>query len=208
MAHHVAELTKAARNTRGRAKVDAEDRCRRAILELWAFRREVEGQRPTEKLEPLINALAMLNPDETDPFYYRDIWRARREESAEEESAPEWIWLDSARTIDAAARNLIGWSLGRAASEALDQSMPWIELARKAGAHDDSLVMLTLRLRSTNPKLARDTHLTASIRRRLDQLDQLRAVAATMEAELRLALEQADRAENVAITNEDPNIDR
>ncbi|WP_016746117.1 hypothetical protein [Rhizorhabdus wittichii] len=194
MSHHIAELIETAAATRGRARQEAEDRCRRAILELWAYRRELEGQRPAEALEPLLAALDMLEPLHDTPYHYRRFWRARDEDAAEKEDPEVAKWIAIAQGADRLARGLIGWALGRAASHTLDISAAWVDLARHAGAPEDLPLVILRRARVGDPAhIAEDDDPVAPLRKKLEQLAAFRALADSFEEELRDALERAER---------------
>lgn len=72
MAHHLAELIKAAETSEGKARQEAEDRAVELILKLWANRRALPGAAdPVKGYRNAINVLAAMFPS-GDPWrYYR-----------------------------------------------------------------------------------------------------------------------------------------
>ena len=198
MAHHVAELIDRSSTAAGKAKVEAERECRAAILELWAHRRQLRPRSLVEELEPLIETIDLLKPDEI-PFHHRHVWRVLRdEEGGQEEASREWIEL--AIQADSAAGALVGWALGKAAASSVQQSLPWIELARAAGLPDDRLVELTIRLRDLDPTYKEIDPAKQAIENQIARMKELRRIVATADRTLRsdlTALKEAKR--NAAI---------
>lgn len=190
MAHHVAELIDQADRTRGKARAAAEDRCRTAILELWSYRRSLDGRRPTDELEPILDMLQMMKPNDDGSYYYRRAWEKQGEASSEESEETK-RWLALARNADESARELVGWALGNAAAHAVDQSLEWIELARKAGAGEDTLLRITLRLQSLRPEFGADQEEPENpFARRLARLKTIRKALIQLEKELQTSLEE------------------
>lgn len=190
MAHHVAGLIDEAEHARGKARAVAEDRCRAAVLELWSYRRSLEGRRPTNELEPILDMLETMKAGNGRRYFHRGVWERRDENSGDE--SPETVkWLDLAHNADEAARELIGWALGNAAAAAVDSSLEWIGLARKAGAGDDDLVRITLRFRSLLPESSADDEAPVDpIEQRLERLKSARKTLSRLEKELQTALEE------------------
>jgi hypothetical protein len=71
MAHYVAERIEAAENASAEDRGPAQDACAKAILDLWQHRNALPGHlRPLGKLEPVVQAIATLDLDESDYRYY------------------------------------------------------------------------------------------------------------------------------------------
>lgn len=104
IAHYLAELMARIEAAEGTEKVVAEERCFRSILELWSHRRSFpDGVRPFEDLEPILETLTRLNPDEPVPFFHR-----LRRDSIGPEEVPEVLKLvNFIDSLDVAARTLI-----------------------------------------------------------------------------------------------------
>lgn len=150
MAHHIAELLDAAGKARGKAKAPADDRCRVAILDLWAHRTALGDRRLTAELDPILATLERL-ASPSRHHYQHQIWQARDEDDGAQAKPETDKWLDLAREADFAASDLVGWALANAAAAAGDRSLEWVKLARRAGAEDDNLIRITVLLRTLRP---------------------------------------------------------
>lgn len=134
MAHHVAGLIAKAETATGAKKRTAEKECFAAILELWKHRSALpSGVRPFEKLEPVLRAVASLDPEDETPRIYRSARPPRdRDEDPEQRQLLELV-----DGIDYSAKVLIGFYLSEAAQAAIEQSQDWIELAKGLGEDAD-----------------------------------------------------------------------
>jgi hypothetical protein len=71
VAHYVGEQIIAAEKSTGQEKAAAERQCFDAILALWSHRNKLpDGLRPFEGFEPILRALAQLDPNEPRPMYH------------------------------------------------------------------------------------------------------------------------------------------
>ena len=88
------------------------------------------GKRPFEDIEPILRALASLDPSHDAPRYFQDI-----RESANGTEQPEEVinWLEVAKGLDNSARILIVYCLTMAAQNAIPKSKEWASLASAAG---------------------------------------------------------------------------
>lgn len=121
MAHYVSEQIIAAENTVGAEKAAAEERCFNTVLALWEHRSKLpNGHRPLEEFEPILRALARLDPDSPRPFYLPQ----RRQSKKGQEEAPDDVdkLIETVLLIDRAARMLINQGLKSAARRASTES--------------------------------------------------------------------------------------
>jgi hypothetical protein len=134
ISHHVAELITKCETENGEAKESAKKECFHAILTLWRHRSELpNGKRPFEDLEPIVRAVASLDPEDETPRYFREM-RAINGLNAEE--SKEESWLELADGLDYSAKLLIGHCLTQAASLAIKESKEWDKYAMNAGLDD------------------------------------------------------------------------
>lgn len=171
MAHHVASLITKTETTTGPEKHAAEKECFEAILALWKHRSALpRGVRPFEKLEPVIRAVASLDPEDETPRIYRP---ARPAIGADDDAEQRQL-LELVDGIDYSAKLLIGFYLSEAAESAIDQSQEWIELAKRLG-EDVDVARVVLRFVSGPHDLHKKPDLNDALRRVLaERLRRLR----------------------------------
>ena len=133
MAHYVAQLIEEAEHAVGESRREAMAACATAVLELWKHRYEYKGHSPFRQLEPILAAVASLDPVDDTPRYFRAP-RAAATESGESEEVKGWLELIDG--LDYSAKTLIRYFLLQAASSALDKSKEWVGLAESAGETD------------------------------------------------------------------------
>jgi hypothetical protein len=134
MSHHLAGLITKCETEDGEAKESAKKECFNAILTLWRHRSELpNGKRPFEDIEPIVRAIASLDPEDETPRYFREM-RPRKGSNAEE--SKEEFWLELADGIDYSAKLLIGHCLTQAASSTTEKSKEWVKYAMDAGLDD------------------------------------------------------------------------
>lgn len=127
MAHYISEKIEDAETATDEARDRKMSECRDAILRLWAHRSELpNGKRPFEDFEPIFRVIESLDPDDTTPYYFRQV-RSAAKKNDEDESTTGW--LDMASELDDAARALIRCCLVMAARDAVDKSRDWVTLA-------------------------------------------------------------------------------
>lgn len=138
MAHHLAELiAQAEQGPEGDASAVYQE-CRTAIFELWEHILSVPTKtRPFRDLEPIVETIRALDPDERSYFY-----QTRAQEVADSSDLPVAAkdWLKLSRGIDYSARLLIQMCFDRVANETSGKLKEWIELASDAGARDLPIV--------------------------------------------------------------------
>jgi len=124
MAQYVAELMEAVSTVPLPERSAAQDRCFKAILELWSYRAELpDGKRPLAEMEPVVRAIESLDPDAERPRYYG-------EPNIKGKSAQ---LLEFAKNLDASARSLIRFLLSEAAAIGVGKSSDWLVAAEAAG---------------------------------------------------------------------------
>lgn len=118
MAHYVSEQIIAAESLTSARKTAVEERCFNTVLALWAHRNKLpNGFRPFEGFEPILRALARLDPDEPRPFYFPSLRQTKTNGEEKEPSEVERL-LETALSIDRAARVLIELCLKSAVERA------------------------------------------------------------------------------------------
>lgn len=116
MSHHVARLIVEARDAPPDRKAEAEDRCRRAILDLWRERRSLNAPPPLASVERIAEAVsAMQDPGSG--------WYLRRLEDQDEPGNPA---LRTALLVDNAAKEIIRWCLCEALGQNFGQDARWL----------------------------------------------------------------------------------
>lgn len=107
------------------ASADVEAACAEAVKALWARRAEFpDGKRPFEDLEGLADVVRRLDPERSQPAYFR------RTEASEGQSDP---WLAAAEHFDRGARVLVLTCLKEAAVRSGRKAGEWAHLAESAG---------------------------------------------------------------------------
>jgi hypothetical protein len=140
MAHYIAEQMEIAENATGDNKSEAEQHCFETILELWQHRSSLpNGRRPFESFEPIFNALARLDPENSTPYFYSDPdFRSRESDDSSEDLDEVQQWLSVARGIDHAARVWLEYVFHQAALKAADEkTIAWLENAANLSIGDD-----------------------------------------------------------------------
>lgn len=202
MAHHLASLITAARKAPAERKVECEERCRAAVLDVWRHRNCLpEGRRPFEHFEGVIDTLAALDPDVERPFYHRAILQFVDFDDFDVPgvlAARKPDYLEKARRFDTTARAVIGHLIALAVDAAPDKAQEWVRLATEAklDAPDVALIVRLVRARERiDPKCQNASDLvTRPLRSRLDELDQFLDCAREIRADLadRLARAEAE----------------
>ena len=131
MAHHIAELIRAAEAAEGTLDaLAANSACMDAILKLWSHRAMLSnGSRPFESIEIAAQTLAKLAPDAPQHFYFQ-IQRMGAEESSGADALQEPDWLKYAEVVDETARSLIRFFIGLAVKDFKGELMEWLQLSK------------------------------------------------------------------------------
>ncbi|MBX9691950.1 MAG: hypothetical protein K2Z81_06165 [Cyanobacteria bacterium] len=139
MAHYIAEKIQSAESAPESEQDQKQSACCHEILKLWSHRNSLPlRRRPLESFAPIFKTLETLEP-------HRPVRRYFLDSTTESESEQTRFWLDTARQIDNAARELIRYCLANAAEEALNQESEWVSAARQAVAMtDDDLRLINM----------------------------------------------------------------
>lgn len=204
MAHYLAELIQESEVATGDDRLAKQVQLRDSILALWAHRFELpSGTRPFGEFEPILRALASLDP-ESETSRYFSSFSALGSENSESEETREWIEL--ARGLDYASKILIDHCLISAAGSALDKSQKWVKLVNKAGI-DDSFEFPVIRFISNQRDLMEETDLNAHQRSILSdrhkKLEGFLSLASilTDDIKARLTALQSDDADEKPLSN-------
>ena len=133
MAHHIAEVIQAAEKSTGLKRIEAEDRCREAILSLWKHINDFpSGHRPLADIEPLLATIKASCINDNREYFYQSETKSLLDNSTLSEETKSWLEL--ARGIDYSARILIGMCLKKAASDIAQDKLDWLDLAESLDA--------------------------------------------------------------------------
>ncbi len=134
MAHYIAGLIKETEKANAEERPPKMRACCDAILNLWKHRHTLPGgKRPFEELEPLLQTLESLDPEDDTPRYFRSV-RAVADDAEENDETKSWLKLIDG--LDYSAKILIRYCLTQAAQNALNKSVEWVSLAEAAGADE------------------------------------------------------------------------
>ncbi|QDV25964.1 hypothetical protein Q31a_43340 [Aureliella helgolandensis] len=165
ISHYVAELITRCETEDGEAKESAKQDCFHAILRLWRHRSELpSGKRPFEDMEPIVRAVASLDPEDETPRYFREM-RPGKGSNAEESKVESWLEL--ADGLDYSAKLLIGHCLTQAASLATDKSKEWVKDAMNAG-RDDGPSEIVIKLVAPEDEFSTEPSLNQRVREQLE----------------------------------------
>lgn len=142
MANYIAQKMKAAELAVGMEKEEAEENCFKAILALWDHRGAWQGKgNPYEGLEPIINTINRLNPENRDYFY----WNENYEHDVANPEVQQV--LDIIKSIDKAARVCLESLFKYALEITVDEEMKeWIKAADKFSNENAADISLLRRL--------------------------------------------------------------
>jgi hypothetical protein len=116
VAHYVAEQMVMAESATGPEKAAAEERSFNAILVLWSHRSLLpNGLRPFEDFEPILRALARLDPEQPRSMY--SAFQQRPEMNGEPSEVCQLV--DFVLSLDRVARVLINFALLEATAKAV-----------------------------------------------------------------------------------------
>lgn len=165
MAHYVSELIARGEKEDGEDKEAAKKECFDAILTLWKHRSELpNGKRPFEGLEPIVRAIASLDPEDETPRYFR---QARPPKGEDEEEPEVESWLKLADGLDYSAKLPIGYCLTQAANSAVNESWEWVKLAKATDANSDPFEIV-IRFISDKPSDQKRAGANLEVRRQME----------------------------------------
>ncbi len=135
MAHHIAELINNVRELRGENQRKAKKECREAILALWKHRGDFpESKRPYGEVEPIIRAIASLDPEREVGRHFRYPRQTTRGDAKPEIEK----WLDAAEAVDLSAKVIIRDFLKEATKGNSKTLGSWLEASEKAGVEPEA----------------------------------------------------------------------
>lgn len=192
MAHYIAELIDEAKTARVEDRQAKLANCADAILKLWDHRHQLpDGKRPFEDLEPIMKALASLDPEDDTPRYFRTQRRPTKKTKENKETVK---WLELADGLDYSAKSLIRYCLAQAAQTAIDKSKAWVKLAEKAGL-EDNIDFRVIRFTSVEKELSEAQKLKDIEKRQLEdrikRLDGFKKMADALASDMRRQLKQS-----------------
>jgi hypothetical protein len=193
MAHHIAELIKAAETAKPEARPSEAGKCADAILRLWEHRSHFpDGKRPFDDLEPILRAIESLGPTNERPRYFPS---ARTAADETDQNAETRKWLELADGLDYSARILILHFITKAAQNALDKSKPWVALAEKAGFGDSidlKIFHIIINERNLLKEIKPDDSVRSLLEDRIERLDNFIKLAESLVSDLHRQLKQAE----------------
>lgn len=147
MVHYITEQMTVAEKATGDKKKIAEQRCFETILKLWQHRSALpNGHRPFERFEPIFSALARLDPDNPQSYYY-PCFNTTHSENDEISKEPNEVlqWIDLANAIDRSARILIEYIFHQASLIAIDEkTINWLINTIGNSPNDDVSIVVRL----------------------------------------------------------------
>lgn len=184
VAHYLAEQMTLAAEASGAEKTAAEERCFNSILALWAHRNSLpDGLRPFEGFEPILRALARLDPDQPRSAYLDALLPAERKNEPTEVDK----LVAMAVSVDRVARIVMDFILTEAAAKAantetrtmLENALP---TALKGDLESIHEFMRRRELLEKGGELLAEAQ--ARRRERIAQLDRFCALCQTVRKEL------------------------
>jgi len=128
MAHYIAEKLLAHKQAVGDAKAALEAELVDLLLKFWKHRAYFpRGSRPFEEYEPVLRALASLDPDRSDGRYFNYSFF---EENKDVAKGVPGGWIDIAKAFDRGARAIVNFSIGQAALAARKPGDAWYSAAK------------------------------------------------------------------------------
>lgn len=193
MAHHIAERIEAAENAPTREKVERQNDCAEAILQLWRYRSVLPPHlRPLGEIEPVMRTLASLDVEQTDYRYHRNALREAAVAEVDDEDTKHWLEL--ATGIDYTARLLIQFALRAAAARAAPRAQTWVELAREAAAEEGAdRAVVRFIIESEDGSEPVEDYEKAHRRDRLSRLEAFVQLASALAEEWRTQLDSAEQ---------------
>lgn len=179
VAYYIGEQIVAAEKSTGQEKAAAERQCFDAILALWSHRNKLpDGLRPFEGFEPVLRALAQLDPDEPRPMYH-----LLYPPSAMDGEPSDVVKLvDFVISLDRIARILIEFALNEATTKAArPETKSLLENAMASSMTSDLNSIHELMRRSEPLEPGEDAN-AESVQRKRERLDQLEKFCSLCES--------------------------
>lgn len=202
MAHNLAELLVLAAQAGAEHATELKAECRKAILEFWAHRSTLpQGKRPLGDMEPIVELLREIDPNNSLPYYFRNAHNQASKDSPDAESRQ---WIARAKAIDRAARELLGYCLSSAAASALDRCQDWVRLAEEAGLESEPdmvFVRILIERASENKVTEKDEISNPQIQSVKNKIQRLKFFA---ELSLEMEKELEDKLARITNSSEGP----
>ena len=198
MAHHIAELIIESEEADTSDKSTKNNQLREAILSLWRHRFELPtNRRPFNDFEPILRALESLDPENKVSRYFTLPGRPEDEVSKESKQ-----WIELSKGLDDTAKILINHCLVSAADSAIDQSMEWVEVARKTGL-DESYEFRVIEFIGKEKSLGENNEENISHHRilseRLEKLETFVSLASAMADDINFQLKKIASSSDTAL---------
>ena len=191
MAHHLAQLIAEAEQGPEDDASTVQQECRAAIFELREHILSIPtANRPFRDLEPVIETIRALNPEERIYFY-----QTRAQEVADNSDLSEAAkdWLKLSREIDYSARLLIQMCFDRVANETSGKLKEWIDLASDAGASDPKIARVIHQLEDLHGNGERSVKETRKkLQERLERLDSMVRLSELLTRDIQHELDELD----------------
>lgn len=196
MAHHLARLLQEAKIATGEEKDALEQRCFDAVLAVWKHRNCLpQGLRPFEPAERLLDIVAALDPDASQPFYGRAMLQWDDLDELERPTEAEAKRFNVARQFDHAARIIVRHLLGCAVEDLPEDTREWVRRAQGAGAEGPDVITIRRLLLSSDSTVLgqglEDGHIR-KLRSRLEELDRFVDIAKGVRDDLGRRVAQAE----------------
>lgn len=122
MAHFLAEkISLVERLPKSKEKENAQKECFEVILKLWENRWELpSGRRPLENFEPILDVLGKINPENEEPFFYRQANQIVKTDNVSDIDEIN-KYVKTIKQIDKVARIWIDFLLLQATSKAKNE---------------------------------------------------------------------------------------
>jgi hypothetical protein len=140
LVHYIAENINKSENSEGEEKNTAERKCLEAIFKLWHHRSELpRGINPFTEFDSIFRGLARL--DNTSRSAYYSEFSQFEIDIDKDESKESKQWVDIAKTIDNASKELVSESFKSAAEAALSEKAKNILKLAPEDSGDDIRIM-------------------------------------------------------------------
>lgn len=175
MAHHVARLIREAEAASPEHLVAAQDRCRKAVLDLWQCRRAVFERAPLSGIDDLSEALVALRTGRN--------WFFDRMAGCQDEPEPQAIRF--AQIVDEGARAIIRALISDANRDEAIRENEWLRLSREHRTSVDRIIFMMDEAKQVVGHDEMTEEHNASREALLRQLEQFGALAHEISAALK-----------------------
>jgi hypothetical protein len=189
MAHFIAEKMAIAISSHGAAKSSAQRDCFEAILLLWDYRSCFPNEiRPFANFEPILRALAHIDPNKTEPSFFRNE-NSEKRPPKEIEQAVTFI-----TNLDAAARIMISFFVQESMLLAKDQStLEWLSAISGLARSDETEVLLNFIAEFHDNSTDQKEKRKYELKEQIERLQAFENLSQKMKSILISELEQLER---------------